>query len=279
MTAAADVSVIVPVRNGAKVLPALLDALAAQEGGFDVQVIIVDNGSTDGTREVVEAHPIGAIVASEPKAGSYRARNAGAKVATAPVLAFTDADCRPKPGWLAAGLEAIKHTDLVGGEVRQVPQEPVTIWERYDATFYLRQEDNVRRGFGATANLFARRDAFDAVNGFEHDWMSGGDHDFCLRVLATGRTIAFSKEAAVSHVPRRTAYELWKVSRRNGAGWGELAKRGKRPKIHRDPGHWHSFRSIRKELPPDGILHRRAHLYPAHALVLAARMVGRLSGR
>ena len=279
MTAAADVSVIVPVRNGAKVLPPLLDALAAQEGHFKVQVIIVDNGSTDETMAVATAHPIGAMVLSEPKAGSYRARNAGAKVATAPVLAFTDGDCRPHPGWLAAGLAAIKTSDLVAGDVQQVPREPVTIWERYDATFYLRQEDNVRGGFGATANLFARRDAFDAVDGFEFEWMSGADHDFCLRVLATGRTIVFSKEAAVSHVPRRTARELWKVSRRNGAGWGELAKRGKRPRIHRDPGHWHSFRSIRKQLPEDGILQRRVHLYPAHALVLAARMVGRLSGR
>jgi hypothetical protein len=126
------VSVVVPVRNGAATLPALLDALAAQDLDLPWELLVVDNGSRDDTPELVRRHPVGARLLHESQVGSYAARNAGIAEAAAPVLAFTDADCVPEPGWLSAGLAALDGCDLVGGDIVPIASARPTLWERYD---------------------------------------------------------------------------------------------------------------------------------------------------
>jgi hypothetical protein len=79
------------------------------------------------------------------------------------VLAFTDADCFPTPGWLAAGLRQIGHADLVQGRVQPDPSVPRT---PFDRTLVVECDG----GFYQTANLFVRRETFDAVCGFR-DWV------------------------------------------------------------------------------------------------------------
>ena len=111
------VTVIVPVRNGADAIALCLDALAVQQGAPPFEVIVVDNGSTDGTSDIVRAHPINARLVHEPRPGSYAARNAGIAAASGRVLAFTDADCVPDSHWLAAGIAAMPERGLVGGRI------------------------------------------------------------------------------------------------------------------------------------------------------------------
>ena len=94
---APTISVVVPVLNGARSLPALLDALTRQTLGRDrFELIVVDNGSRDRTAAIALA--AGARVIGEPRRGRARARNTGVAAATAPAIAFTDADCVPAPG-------------------------------------------------------------------------------------------------------------------------------------------------------------------------------------
>jgi glycosyltransferase involved in cell wall biosynthesis len=112
------------VRNGTRSLPALLDALAAQTlPAHAVEVVVVDDASTDGTAALVAADRSARLVRLPRRAGSYAARNHGAAVARAPVLAFTDADCRPAPDWLERGLVALRDADLVAGAV-ELPLGP-----------------------------------------------------------------------------------------------------------------------------------------------------------
>jgi hypothetical protein len=162
-----DVSVVIPVRNDAERLGACLDALAAQVGGLTVQVIVADNGSSDGSAALANQHPAATTVVVESRRGSYAARNAGIAAADAPVLAFTDADCTPDPDWLVEGLRHLHGVDLAAGAVRMlVPREP-SVWAVWDAAHYLNQEAFVADGFGATANLFVRRSTIDAVGPFD----------------------------------------------------------------------------------------------------------------
>src|SRR5687768_1929723 len=127
MPAGPDVSVVVPVRDGADVLGACLDALAAQHG-VRAEIVVVDNGSTDGTGAIARAHPAVTAVVTEVRPGSYAARNGGIAATRAEVLAFTDADCVPEPGWLAAGLAVITGgADLAGGDVVPVPSPTPTV--------------------------------------------------------------------------------------------------------------------------------------------------------
>ena len=270
-----SVSVIIPVRNGSSQLLVLLDAIERQVGTKPAQVIVVDNASTDDTAEVARAHALKPLVLHEPIPGSYRARNTGAAKATSEVLAFTDADCLPSPHWLAEGLKHIDAgADLVGGGVVPDLGEGETVWAKYDAIFYLRQEHNVGGGFAATANLFVKRAVFEKVGGFDADFMSGGDHDFSIRALATGATLVYAGEASVGHVCRRTMTEVWKLQKRIGGGWGSLRLQGRRPPMWRDPAHHHAFDEFSRFVDPniDPKLRRKFHLI--HYMVIAARLVG-----
>src|SRR5205085_1106951 len=89
------VSVVVPARDAARTLPATLAALHAQELDQPFEVVVADAGSTDETAAL--ARRAGARVADAGPVGPGEARNAGVAQASADLLAFTDADCRPAP--------------------------------------------------------------------------------------------------------------------------------------------------------------------------------------
>jgi glycosyltransferase involved in cell wall biosynthesis len=164
LTAPFAVSVVVPARDAAPTLRRTLDALRAQDLDEPFEVLIVDDGSRDETRSIAQQYePFARVLRSERSEGAGSARNRGATVARAPVLAFTDSDCFPTPGWLAAGLLALRDADLVQGAV-----EPDLRAARmpFDRTVVVDQES----GFYPTANLFVRRELFDAVGGFQ-DWL------------------------------------------------------------------------------------------------------------
>jgi glycosyltransferase involved in cell wall biosynthesis len=201
------VSVIVPVRDRRDLLRRTLDALAAQTM-TDHEVLVVDDGSTDGSAEEAErdraaGRPVAVLDGSGR--GAVAARSLGVRAARGEVLAFTDSDCEPDPGWLAAGVAGIDAgADLVQGPT--VPTRRVAALERSVAVGY---ED----GLYATCNLFLRRSAFDAAGGFDaglgdrfgfrpgrhlRDLGFGEDSLLGWRVRVAGRT-AFVAEALVRH--------------------------------------------------------------------------------
>lgn len=193
-------SVIVPVRNGADSLPALLESLAAQTLARErFEVIVVDNDSSDCTAEIALAH--GTKVVSEPIANRSRARNRGVAAASARLYAFTDADCVADPAWLERLLGSASLAPLVAGEVKlSVSDEPNAI-ERFEALWRFGQGSWVaQQGWAATANLLVHADAFKAVGGFDPAWRHiGEDADFCVRAARSGYELAFCPEAVVQH--------------------------------------------------------------------------------
>ena len=195
-----EVSVIVPVRNGAKSLPPLLSSLFEQTLARErYEVIVVDNDSSDGTAEVAANH--GARVVQEPIANRSRARNRGAAAARTRLYAFTDADCVAHPGWLEGLLGCAHAAPLVAGEIRlKVSDEPNTI-ERFEQRWRFAQEAWVRQaGWAATANLLVDADAFDGIGGFDSSWRHiGEDADFCLRARAAGHGLDYCPGAVIEH--------------------------------------------------------------------------------
>src|SRR3954470_2668218 len=111
------VSVVVSTFNRAHLVPRLVAALAAQDFARPYEVVIVDNGSSDGTREILErlaaTTPIDMKVLDiERNNGPAPARNLGWRAASAPLVAFTDDDCVPQAGWLTALAGALDRVDL-----------------------------------------------------------------------------------------------------------------------------------------------------------------------
>lgn len=207
-----EVSVIVPVRNGANSIRALLDSLDAQTLDRDrFEVIVVDNGSSDGTAEVAAAH--GARVVSEPVAGRARARNLGAATARARLHACTDADCVAEPAWLEALLACSGAAPVVAGEVRTRVGSPPNSLERFEALWRFAQGEWVKQGWAATANLLISREAFERIGGFDTAYRHySEDADFCLRAGRAGLELGYCANAVVEHPAER---ELWPFLRRS----------------------------------------------------------------
>jgi glycosyltransferase involved in cell wall biosynthesis len=158
------VSVIIPARDSAATLERTLTALADQTLDEPFEVLVVDDGSRDGTAQVAERHAAFVrLIQNERSMGPGAARNRGVAQARGSVLAFTDADCFPTPTWLVAGMRHLSNADIVQGRVRPDPEVPRRPFDRS-----LSVESDA--GFYQTANLFVRRDTFDHVGGFR-DWV------------------------------------------------------------------------------------------------------------
>ncbi len=194
------VSVIVPVRDGERELPALLDSIERQDmAREDFEVVVADNGSSDRSAEV--ARRWGASVVSEREPGRARARNRATAAARGELLAFTDADCVTEPTWLTELTACLAHAPLVGGEVRVAVGDPPTPLDRLEALWRFRQRYWVtQEGWSATANMGMRRDAFESVGGFDASFRHiGEDVDICLRATAAGFAIGWCPRAVVTH--------------------------------------------------------------------------------
>ena len=108
MTPLPRVSVIVPFFNRQRYLPACIEALLAQdEVGGAVEILMVDNRSTDESAAVVRRYPQVTLL-REDTPGVYAARNAGIRRAQAPIIAFTDADCVTDRNWLRAVCDGMR---------------------------------------------------------------------------------------------------------------------------------------------------------------------------
>jgi len=195
------ISIIVPARNAAATLPALLDAVAALDvpEGTTVETILVDDHSTDGTPELAAVHPASVTVIHSAGHGPAAARNKGSALARGEILAFTDADCAPTPGWLLAGLAALDAgADMVQGAVSPPPGIHVG---PFDRTVRVGQPTHLYE----TANLLVRRATFDALGGFE-SWLGtttekelGEDAWLGWRAVRSGARVAFAADAEVHH--------------------------------------------------------------------------------
>jgi glycosyltransferase involved in cell wall biosynthesis len=221
-----QVSVVVPARDAAATLGRTISCLASQSG--DYEVIVVDDGSTDETAEL--AARAGARVISASGLGSGAARNLGVEAASSDLIAFTDADCFPEPGWLAAGVARLADLDLVAGSVRP---DPTAALGPFDRTVWVERET----GLYETANLFIRRSLFERIGGFE-PWLSdpgpkrgwtnpelGEDVWLGWRARRAGARSAFEPRAVVFHAVHRRGAAGYVSERRRVRHFPAMAAR------------------------------------------------------
>jgi glycosyltransferase involved in cell wall biosynthesis len=219
------ISVIVPVYNDVDRLRLCLAALAAQQYPRDkFEVVVVDNNSTDDLRPALPNDDRFRLVA-EQRRGSYAARNTGVAIAAGTVLAFTDADCRPRPDWLSnavARLEAADRPDAVGGAIQLVfrhGSDATTGPELYEVMHDFQQARYVAElSFAATANLVVRAATFHRVGDFDANLKSGGDLDWGNRLVASGGHLVYGDRAVVDHPSRPGWRDLEQKSLRVATG-------------------------------------------------------------
>jgi GT2 family glycosyltransferase len=225
------ISVVVPVRNGRAHLEKLIPALEAQSLARDrFEVLIGDDGSSDGSTNGLETTDGWLRVFRGPPRNSYAARNRAASAARAPTLAFCDADCQPEPDWLEAGLQALENAEVAAGLIRFIVPERRTVWTLIDMDTTKDHEREVKIGNAETANLFVRRDFFEQLVGFDEIIPEHGDFDFASRSVESGGRLIFAPEAVVWHPTRDTARPflrmVWIMHRWYAA---REVRRGRRP--------------------------------------------------
>lgn len=204
-SACPKVSVIVPVRNAGSDLSVLLDALFAQSEP-DFEVVIGDDGSTDGSTDAVQNLEDARIrVVVGPAVNAYAARNRAVAASRAAVLAFCDADCRPGSRWVERGLAALESADVVAGRIRFDIPDDAGIWSLLDAETTKDHSRQVQVGTAETANLFVRRELFDRVGPFDTNQPGYGDFEFVLRCVEAGASLVYADDVIVRHPVRTTA--------------------------------------------------------------------------
>ena len=153
---------------------AAMDALAAHAG----ELVVVDNNSTDRTAEI--AREAGATVVFEPVNRIASARNAGARGADAEALVFVDADTRVNPTLLGAALDLLAAGRTVGGGSTIAADRPVSGAARAGLEFWNRIGRTLKLAAGCF--VYARRDAFEAVGGFD-ERVYAGEEIYLSRAL------------------------------------------------------------------------------------------------
>lgn len=197
------VSVIIPARNAADTLGACLDALAFQGvPGKDAELLVVDDGSADGTRCL--ARRLGARVLDGMDRGPAAARNRGARLARGRVLLFLDADTAPCPGWLDEMLAPFQDPEVVGVKGRYYSTQRSLAARFAQLEFeekYARLERARQIDFLDTGTAAYRRDVLLAAGGFDEQFpaQSAEDVELAFRLAAQGARLVFNPRAGVLH--------------------------------------------------------------------------------
>lgn len=232
------VSVIVPVYNDKDRVLTCVDSIFEQRiETFELDVILIDNGSTDGTYEL-------ALEKLQPKyknllvdrcsiPGSYAARNHGLSLARGEYIAFTDSDCVVSSNWIESNLLKIKGmpvSTILAGEVEFFKEEGKITEQSaidFENTFSMKQEENAINGKCITANFFCRKELFETVGKFNSSLKSGGDIEISQRIVSSGGKVLFNAEAKVGHPSRNKEELILKRRRIIGGTWdSSLASAG-----------------------------------------------------
>ncbi|HYJ86169.1 MAG TPA: glycosyltransferase, partial [Pyrinomonadaceae bacterium] len=213
------VSVIVCVYNGERTIN---DCLASLENLNypNYEVVVVNDGSTDGTLQVAESYDYIRLINQENQ-GLSAARNVGIDAARGEIIAFTDADCVADEDWLTHLVARFQASEFaaVGGPNLSPPDDSFVascVAVSPGAPAHVLLDDEVAEHIPG-CNMAFRREALDAINGFDPIFRAAGDDvDLCWRLQNKGYKIGFSPAAVVWHFRRNTVRDYLKQQRGYG---------------------------------------------------------------
>jgi GT2 family glycosyltransferase len=228
------ISVVMPVYNAAGIVGEQLDALAGQTYSGAWELVVADNGSTDGGPAMVRRwrdHIPGLrVIDASARRGAAVARNLGARAAAGEGLVFCDADDVVAPGWLAALARALEDHDLIAGmcDHELLNPGPTVNWHARSFETGL----PVTMGFlpyATSANMAVSRAAFFEVGGFDEGFAAvgaaGEDIDLSWRLQLRGHRLHFEPGALVYYRHRHDLRGIWRQNLHYGMADVLLYKR------------------------------------------------------
>jgi GT2 family glycosyltransferase len=226
--AAPGVSVVVCTRNGSRTIADCLEGLCTLNYPR-YEVIVVDDGSTDGTAEVVRGFGGVRLIRTENR-GLSSARNTGLHAARHGIVAYVDDDARPDPDWLSHVAGTLARTDHAGVGGPNVP--PPGCGAVADAVamapggpVHVLLTDEVAEHIPG-CNMAFRRDRLLEIGGFDPQFrIAGDDVDVCWRLQERGWTLGFNPAAMVWHRRRDTVRGYWKQQLNYGRAEADLERK------------------------------------------------------
>jgi GT2 family glycosyltransferase len=223
MTLPLKLSVVMPCLNAAATIGVQLEALAGQSWTGEWEVVVADNGSTDGSREIVESYrgrlPGLKLVDASGRRGQAHARNAGAAAATGDAFLFCDADDQVAPGWLAALGRALAIHEFVACRYDNETLNPPWV----QRTHLNPQKDGLTAydyppflPHAGGGGLAVRREVHAEVGGFDETLPALEDTDYCWRIQLAGHGFHFVPEAVVNIRHRHDSGSIF----RQGVSYG-----------------------------------------------------------
>ncbi len=194
-------SVIIPVRNEERNIAKCLASLQRMPCGPEFfEVIVVDNGSTDRTREVASTFQksLSLIILERPNVYISAVRNTGAAVAQGRYLAFLDSDCEVHPDWLGEASRAVVEGRTgVFGSFYLIPDGSSWVARHW-------YDERDKKAYGEisylpSGNLFVSHELFRELGGFDESIQTNEDYEFCQRVRAAGFPITCIPALGVIH--------------------------------------------------------------------------------
>ncbi len=220
MSSQPKLTVVIPARDAAHEIGGQLEALAAQDWSEPWEVVVVDNGSRDRTREVVEAYggqlPELRIVDASVRPGQAFALNEGVRAARAQAVGFCDADDEVAPGWVAAMGEALARHQLVACVADATKLNEAWLQETRDAqppgelstTSFAPYAP-----YAGSGGLGVQRGVHEALGGFDESMPALFDLDYCLRAHARGVELRLVPDALMHYRYRSDLRAIFRQAR------------------------------------------------------------------
>ncbi len=292
-----EVSIIIPVHNNLDYTRKCLDGIRKTKGLFKIEIIIINNGSSDGTQEFLRSLGNEIKVISNINNENYAyVNNQGAEIASGKYLVFLNNDTFPFPGWLDAfakefhdnpdvGIQGakllyengtIQHAGMIFGSRPGRPEEPYHAYLTADPSLPL---VNRRREmqFVTGACLAIRSELFRQVGGFDDEYIFGWeDTDLCMKVNTSGKKIIYNPEAVLYHYESGTK----KLRQANGEDMLELDTPKEIRNRERFMSRWPQFIKRDAELfyAEDGLKMQGNTLVPISEEKFKAMMESQLKG-
>ena len=206
------VSVIVPAYNAESTVADCINSLLKLRYPREqVEIIVVDNGSTDSTSAILASYDAQITVLFEKKRGAAAARNTGLRAAKGETIAFIDADCIADPDWLSKLIEPLRNSQIgiVGGRIlaRGRPNKIEAFGETiHDHNLSINGSSPPH---AMTANCSARLAVLQSVGFFDEKFLRAQDCDLSYRVVQAGYKLVYEQAAVVYHKNKKTASGLF----------------------------------------------------------------------
>ena len=219
------VTFVVPVRNGARWLDAVLGAIAAQDDGRPLEILAVDDGSTDGSADILARHAAAGRVRVLAGAGrgAAAAINLAVRQARHPVVCQVDQDVILEPGWMSRVTAVLAETGVAAGQGYYVTPPDGSVWARVAGLDLEERYSRIRGRFidhVCTGNSAYRTEALRRVDLFDESLGYGYDNDMSYRLGAAGYRLAFCPTARSVHRWRESPRAY--LAQQYGVGYGRL---------------------------------------------------------